>query len=314
MTGRGLRPAAAATALALLAGPLVGACSRASDFQTVEDEPANRSVALPTSTIVQGTLPSPTAAPAAVPTATDAALTSVVGRLAADPGAIASVGRLAEADPAMIAEFFGLDAGVVQQLGLTLSDVQGLAAILAGADPATIAASVAPLLDGSVDMSALHALLDLAGRLDATAIALVDGLTQQVLQAVVGTVGEALSRVDPTLMAVLSALLARLDPGGLGAVAADPANAAVLGVFTGAALRANPGLDDALRPQLASEPELVRLLDHLVAVGDRLDTQVAASLTSMASRLDPDVLAALTRLVHLSEDPSTQDLLGRLAG
>lgn len=297
----------------LMVASLLVSCATSEGFEQVEQTDHDDRVALPTTSILELDRPtSTTTAPAAPVSGPDATLASLVGQLALDPAAIAAVGQLANPDPAALAAIFGLDQDLLGQLGLTLSQVQGIAAIVAGTDPAAIAASFGAGLGGAVDLSALHRLVNLAERLDATALALVGGLTQPIINAVVTTVGQAMDRVDPTLMTVLAAVLAHLDPFGLGRMTADPANTAMLAVFTGAALRTNPTLVDQLRPAVATNAELSALVDHLEGIGQTLDPSAAASLVTLGSKMTPEGLATLTGLVQLVQDPTVRELIAGL--
>lgn len=301
-----------------------GACSSASDFEQVERVDDERNVAMATTTLLPGTVPPASTtstvpppgagAPRAARVATgDAALMSMVGQLGTDPGLIAAVGQLSDASPAALAAMFGLDEQLLGQLGLTLAEVQGVAALIAGIDPATLAGSFGSGLGDSIDTSALDGLLAIAARLDAAAIAAVDGLTRQLVGAVVEAISTGLDAADPLLVALISALLDHLDPEGLGALSSDSSTASVLAVFAGAAVRTNPALLGQVRPG-AANPALTEVVRQLEAIGSALDPEQAAALTAVGAQLTPQSLTALAELVSVLDAPTTRDLVARLGG
>lgn len=313
MAGRVIRGAAALLALLVASGP-IAACASSSGYAEIRRDGQRRNVPLPTTTIVASTLPTTTtttSAPPAPVRTPDAALASVVGALASDPTLVAAIGGLRDADPASLAMLFGLDEHLVAELGLTLEQVQGLAAILIGlADgtgsvPATFAAASGPAVEGAVGQ-----LLELAASVDGAALAAIDALTSQV----VGTVVAALDRVDPTLLTVLRALLEYLDPAGLGALASDADDAALLAVFAGATMRAAPDLAPRLRAEVAGDPRATSLVDRLEDIGSEMPRRDALTLTALGARMTPEGFAALERLVDVVRDPSTAQLLAAVRG
>lgn len=317
MAGRVIRGAAALLALLVASGP-IAACASSSGYAEIRRDGQRRNVPLPTTTIVASTLPTTTtttSAPPAPVRTPDAALASVVGALASDPTLVAAIGGLRDADPASLAMLFGLDEHLVAELGLTLEQVQGLAAILIGlADgtgsvPATFAAASGPAVEGAVGQ-----LLELAASVDGAALAAIDALTSQVVGSVVGTVVAALDRVDPTLLTVLRALLEYLDPAGLGALASDADDAALLAVFAGATMRAAPDLAPRLRAEVAGDPRATSLVDRLEDIGSEMPRRDALTLTALGARMTPEGFAALERLVDVVRDPSTAQLLAAVRG
>lgn len=328
MTGRGIRAGAAALALIVLTGPLLGACSQSDSYTQVDSGDDGRGVSLPTTSIVQGTLPpratTTTSAPTALPAATtaDGALVSMIGQLAGNPGIIAAVGQLTSADPISIASLFELDPGLVAQLDLTLREVQGLAAIAAGfvgtVDPAAIAAAVTGSavsgVTGALDLTVLRDIVELAGSFDSLALAAINGISQQLIGAIVATLDSAMDKVDPFLLTLLTALLDRLDPRGLGALTAqNPATTPLLAVFAGAVLRSTPGLSDQIRPQLSGDAQLLTLMDRLVDVGSAIPASDAAAIAVAGSELTPEALTSLAQLMSTYDDPSVRRLFDQIA-
>lgn len=312
----------------MAATPILSACSSSEDYSQIAADDYESNVALPTTSIVERSIESTTtttvrtATPAVAGTGTDAALASLVGQLASQPELIALVGQLSSADPAALAEMFQLDPGLTAELGLTLDQVQGLAALVAGLDPVELASALGTGLGtglgagaaSSFDVSALNELVALAGGLEATALAAVDGISREVIGGLVTALSDALDRVDPALLTLVVALLDHLDPFGLGKLAQDPTTASVLAVFAGAALRAEPAAAADLRVRAAEEPQLIDLIDRLEAVGAAMERDEAVAMTAVASSLDSESLDTLVRIADVLRDPATDDLVDRLRG
>jgi len=296
------------------------ACASSSNSAEIRPSSYRRNVALPTTTIVRSTLPRSSTTTtqataterAASPGSTDAALMSVVGSLAADPDLVTVVGRLRRADAATLAGVFGLDPGVTEQLGLSLEQVQGLAAILAALDPTGFVDRLGARLGAPADRGALDELMVLAERFDGAAIAAIDGLTRDVVTGIVDAVRTAMGRVDPATLAVLSALLDQLDPTGLGALATGDDTSALLAVLASAVMRANPPVAPQLRARASTQPRVVSLVDHLSAVGATMGRREALLLTAVAARMDGEALDAMAALVEIALDPDTSRILDRL--
>ena len=104
----------------------------------------------------------------------------------------------------------------------------------------------------------------------------------------VGTVVITLDRVDPTLLTVLRALLEYLDPAGLGALASDADDAALLAVFAGATMRAAPDLAPRLRAEVAGDPRATSLVDRLEDIGSEMPRRDALTLTALRGPHDPE--------------------------
>lgn len=317
MRGRAIRAAAASCALSVVAVPVLNACSESSDFAQVDKAAYERNVAMPTTSIVVSTLPPSTTTTSqpdagSPPATADAALMSIVGQFAADPGIIAAVGQLDALDAASLAPLLGLDPRTFEQLGLSLGQVQGLAALVAGSGLAGIAGSAAGA--GASDAAPLRELVALATDLDARAIAAVNGLSREVVTGVVGAVSDAMDRVNPAVLALLAALLDHLDPTGLGALASsDQSTTSLLAVFAGAALRVNPALTPELHTRAAGDADLTLLVEQIDALGQTLDPREAGALAAVGSQMTPDGLAAMSQLVGVLRDPSTGELFERLS-
>jgi len=311
----GVRRGAALIALALVASPALGACASSSNYAEIRPTSHERNVALPTTTIVASTLPTTTTSTVPAGAATlaasspEAALASVVGTLSSDAGLAAAVSQLRAADAGSLAMILGIDEGLVEELGLTLEQVQGLAAILAGLGgtdgPGTATSATA------VD-AAVAQLLALAASIDSAALGAIDGLTREVVAGVVGAVRRAMDRVDPTLLAVLTALLDRLDPHGLGSLVADRDSATLLAVFAGATLRTKPDLAPQLRAHAAGDPRTASLVDRLESLGYGMTRRDALALTAIGASMTPEGFGALSRLVDVVQDPTTAALVDRV--
>ena len=309
-------------AVAVAIAVLAGACSGSSGFERVEEAPRTEGVPMSTTTLLEGSLQSSTtttttAAPAAAAVAgapSGEALGSMVGALATQPGLIAAIGQLSDADPGALAALFGLDEAIIEQLGLTLAEIQGIAAMVAGIDPVELAAAFGSGLGSSIDTSALQGIRAIAGSIDAAAIAAVDGLTRQVIGTLMTALSQAVDVVDPALVALFVALLERLLPPGSPPVAATRSSALVLAVLAAATLRTNPMAAAQLTPYAAADPQLADLMQRLTRAGRALDPGAAAALAGVAAQLTPEGLASLTELVEVLEAPTTRDLFERLAG
>lgn len=310
--------AAAAVAVAILAT----ACSSSGGFERVEQSASTDGVPMSTTTLLDGsrrttttTSAAPRAAAAAVaPAPSSEALGSMVGALATQPGLIAAIGQLSDADPSALAALFGLDESIMEQLGLTLAEIQGIAAMIAGIDPVQLAAAFGSGLGSSIDTSALQSLRAIAGSIDAAALAAVDGLTRQVIGTLMTALSQAVDVVDPALVALFVALLERLLPPGAPQVAATRSSASVLTVLAAATLRTNPLAAAQLAPYAQADPQVADLVQRLTRAGQALDPGAAAALAGVASQLTPEALASLTELVEVLESPTTRDLFARLAG
>jgi hypothetical protein len=297
------------TALLVATSLLGSACSTSEDFEQVDAIDYERNVAMPTTTIVVGTLPS-TAPPTTtdqlpgspVPAGAEGPLAALVGQLVANPDLIGAIGQLNDPNPAVLAGLLGLDPSIIAQLGMTLAEIQGLAAVVAGIDPESLARAFGEGLGRSIDTSAVNELARVASRVDGTAIAAVDGLTRQVVGALATAVSQATRRADPAILAVLTALLDRLVPA-LGALATNPTNAAVLAVFGGATLRANPGASTQVATQFAGDPEMSMVISHLDELGRTLDPAQANALAAIAPRMTPEALTAFTALIEVLGEP-----------
>lgn len=311
--------AGAMVAVAILAA----ACSSSGGFERVEQSASTDGVPMSTTTLLDGsrrTTTTTTAAPRAAaaaaiaPAPSSEALGSMVGALATQPGLIAAIGQLSDADPSALAALFGLDESIVEQLGLTLAEIQGIAAMIAGIDPVQLAAAFGSGLGSSIDTSALQSLRAIAGSIDAAAIAAVDGLTRQVIGTLMTALSHAVDVVDPALVALFVALLERLLPPGTPPVAATRSSASVLAVLAAATLRTNPLAAAQLAPYAQADPQVAQLVQGLTRAGQALDAGAAAALAGVASQLTPEGLASLTELVEVLESPTTRDLFSRLAG
>lgn len=320
--GSGHRRARQVFAVAVVAvAVLAAACSSSSGFERVSQSAPVEGVPMSTTTLLVGsrrttttTTAAPRATPAAAPAASSEALGSMVGALATQPGLIAAIGQLSDADPSALAALFGLDESIVEQLELTLAEIQGIAAMVAGIDPVQLAASFGAGLGSSIDTSALQSLRAIAGSIDAAALAAVDGLTRQVIGTLMTTLSQAVDVVDPALVALFVALLERLLPPGTPPVAATRSSASVLTVLAAATLRTNPHAAAQLAPYAQADPQLSHLLQRLTLAGQALDPTAAAALAAVASKLTPESLESLTELVEVLESPTTRDVFARLAG
>lgn len=332
-SGLGRRGAALALGLLLSVAPLISACSTSSDFAQLEPTDYERNVAMPTTTALQTsttnpsratTTPAPgpvTGSPVVVRTPDDA-LSSVVGQLTGRPELVSVIGQLASGDADTLGAVFGIEPEVMRQLSLSLEEVKGLAAIVAGVagtlDPERVEAIVrtgisrATPLGGAADPAALQLLVELAGSLNATALGAIDGITQQVIGTVVSTLLQALDRVDPLLLALINALLDHLDPFGLGALSSQGTSGSLLAVFASAALRSQPEVAATIRPQVAADPSLSSLMARLESLGSTLDQGQANALTLVGARMTPEAFASLAALMTALDDPAVENVFGHL--
>jgi hypothetical protein len=280
--------------VAIIASVLViamtaGACSRQADTTAVDatDIPAGQSA--PTSTIMRAddsdvedtTTTAPVGRPASAATDPTAILTQLLGQFAADPTLAA---QLAQLDAVGIANLLGIDLTALQALELTPAQLTQLAQGVAVSAPPV----QQELVSGAPDPAVLLGLL--AGSLDLQSLA--DGTIATVVQGLLAAVTGLRIVVSPELTVDLGELLAELDPEGLGPLAANPANAALLALITSAWLGSNPLLAQQLLSNPQLDPALRDLLEQLDqlsgSIGDTAREALLAALFALIPALDPN--------------------------
>jgi hypothetical protein len=268
-----------------------GACSRSADTTAVDAVDLPSGQAAPTSTIMRsdpsddGADAPATSAPssqlASAGTDPTAVLTQLLGQFAADPALLAQLSQL---DAVGIANLLGIDLSAIQDLGLTPVQLTQLAQGVAVSAPSV----QQQLVTGAPDPAVLLGLL--AGSLDLES--LTDGTIATIVQGLLAAVTGLRIVVSPELTVDLGELLADLDPEGLGPLAANPANAALLALITSAWIGSNPLLAQQLLANPQLDPALRTLLQQLQelsgSIGDTARTALLEALYALIPALDPN--------------------------
>ena len=277
-----------ACAVGLCVAFTAASCSDVTDTTTVAADKVPSNTALPTTTMVIGSLPTttttvrpPVSVPSAAASDTTGTLAALVGQLAANPNLIPELPTL---DAAGIAELLGIDLDAIAQLGLTISQIASIGQSVLAAPPVV----QADLTSGTVDPTVLLGLL--AGSVDVNALA--QGAIAQVVQGLVESIGGQAVTISDQLASQLAAVLGNLDPEGAGQTAADPQNAQLMALLTSAFLSVNPLLTEQLLANPALDPQLHDLLVQLAAVGASLDDAAVAALILAVGQLFPGAVPA----------------------
>jgi len=273
----------------VLSGAVLGsACSNIADTTQLSAEDLPENTAVPTTAMQTAQLPTTTttSAPLQAAVATPTDLTStlglLVGQLAANP---ALVGQLSTLDLGGLAALAGIDLGSLQQLGLSLPDIQRLGLTVLSSTPGL----QSNLATGSVDAATLVGLL--SGSVDLNSIA--DGAVGALVQALIGSITGLRVVVSPKLTIQLSDLLEEIDPNGLGPAAANPEYASLLALLTSAIINANPLLTEQLLASPLLDPDLGVLLVQLQALSASLGDAAQTALLQALNGLFPGLLPSL---------------------
>jgi hypothetical protein len=199
---------------------------------------------------------------------------------------------------------FDVDVAALEQLAIDATGVQDLGALIVGAPQIDLGAMIISQIDPEV----LARLQQFASQINTASIAAVDGLNQQLIQAVAATV----AKIEPATLSGLSTLLTEVDPQGLGRLSVDPGVTSVLAVFAASVLQSNPLAAQEAQQRFAAEPRVLALLAHLGAIGGLLDPATSAEVVRVGLRVTPEALVSLTRLVGLLNDAEVQALLKQL--
>lgn len=270
------------------------ACSRVADTTTLSADEQSNNNAVPTTAMLRAELPSTTTtttipatlnAAAATPAGLNATLSSIVGQFAANPAILQQLNGL---DLAGLAGLLNLDLGSVQQLGLSIPDLQNLAVTVA-ASPADLIANLVGGTTGEIDPATLIGLL--AGSLDLNAIA--GTAAGALVQALIASISNLSVTISPELTVQLSDLLENIDPDGLGQFAATPANAALLALLTSAIINSNPLLTQQLLDSPILDPLLQGLLVQLQSLGASLGDAATVALLQALNDLIPGGIPGL---------------------
>ncbi len=284
-----------------------GACSSSADTTALSAEEVSANEPVPTTVVRRGPLPTTTTTTTmprrTLPTApaVDATLASMISQIAADPALLNGLAGLQNID---LAALFDVDLAAIEQAAIDASGLQDLGALIVGAPQIDLN----QLILSQIDPEILARLSEFATQINTASIAAVDGLNQQLIQAIATTV----SRIDPATLSGLNTLLTEVDPQGLGQLSVEPSATSVLAVFAASVLESNPAVAQEAHQRFAAEPRLQALLGHLDAIGSLLDPATAAEVVRVGLRVTPEALVSLTRLVSLLNDAEVQDLLGRL--
>lgn len=285
------RRAVSAIASALVVASIASGCTQTADTTAVDAVELPEGQAAPTSTIMEAERTTTTtvarpARPTGAATDPTAALTQLLIQLASDPAVaaqLAQLQRLQELEPAEIAELLGIDLTALEELGLTLAQLEQLARGVAISPPQV----QQDLAGGNPDAAVLLGLL--AGSLDLES--LVNGTLASIVQDLLATTTGASVAVDPELSSNLGRLLAAVDPEGLGTLAANPANAELLALIASAWIGSDPQLAQQLETSPLVGGPARELLDQLRALNESLGeaarTALLAALYQLAPELDP---------------------------
>lgn len=271
------------------------ACSHVADTTSLSADQFADNTAVPTTAMLRSQLPTSTtttSAPLALGQASatsgglTATLSSLVSQFAANPQL---VGQLNGLDLAGLAGLLNIDLDSILQLGLSLPDIQNLAATVT-ASPADLVASLA---GGSIDPATLVGLL--AGSVDLNSIA--GTATGALVQALVGSLANLSFTVSPEVTLQLGELLDSIDPDSLGNFAATPANSALVALLLSAVINSNPLVTQQLLESGMLDPLLQSLLGQLQELGKSLGDAATIALLQALNDLIPGGIPGLAPLL-----------------
>lgn len=265
-------------------------CSKSYDTTQLKTVDAKERSSASTTSIVVATIPTTTVAAvdpgqsvAASPAGIQSTLSQLVSSFASDPQLIAQIQGFASGDLSSIAKLFGLDLSAINDLGMTVSQIESLGQTVVNSAPAVLNQLLAGTGTGSIDAGTLVGLL--SGSVDINGIA--QGAVAALVQMLSNTLIKTEIKISPEITIYLDQLLKEIDPNGLGKISADPTNASFIALITSVILGANPLLAQQLLDNPLLDPKLKSLLDDLGSLNANLGETASAAILAALKALFP---------------------------
>lgn len=265
-------------------------CSRSYDTTQIDAVSKQPKRSASTTSIVVETLPPSTTIDYQTQQMTPASFTDIqstlsqlVSSFAADPQLLGQLKALSNGDLASIARMFNIDPAALDQLGMTVGQIEALGDSVNRSGTQLLQQLSSTRGGSPIDPGVLIGLL--------TRSVDLNGITKGAVAAIIQMLSNSLAKVQvqitPEITIYLDQLLKEIDPNGLGQVSADPQNASFIALITSVILSANPLLAEQLLQNPLLDPKLKDLLLSLQDLNANLGETASAAILAALKALFP---------------------------